>query len=264
MRGRWWVAGVSGVLALVVALAVAVAVTAPRSAPYQSQAQSRSRAQPEPEPPGPVLLVPGYGGSEPGLTVLAGRIRATGRTAEVLTLPGRAHGDIRVQADTLDEYVRRARAAGAPSVDLVGFSAGGLVIRAWLRDHAGTAPVRRVVTLGSPHHGTNLVRVMPAGSACPVACQQMVPGSAFLAGLPTPVPTPPQWLALWTAQDRTVYPPESARLEGATNVELQSICPAVVVEHTGLPADPLVGALVLKAIAVAPLRAPTAADCVGS
>jgi hypothetical protein len=36
------------------------------------------------------------------------------------------------------------------------------------------------------------------------------------------------------------------------------------VDHGGLPTNPLVTTLVLRAIDVAPLRAPTAADCPSS
>ena len=45
-------------------------------------------ARPAQHRPGPVLLVPGYGGSRGGLQRLAARIEATGRSATVLTLVG--------------------------------------------------------------------------------------------------------------------------------------------------------------------------------
>ena len=71
------------------------------------------------------------------------------------------------------------------------------------------------------------------------------------------MPTPPAWLALWTVQDETVTPPDSARLEGAVNVALQELCPDLRVGHSGLPTDPVVTEVVLTAIARHRCRAPT-------
>ncbi len=217
-----------------------------------------------PARPGPVLLVPGYGGSRESLSALAGRIRATGRTAEVITLPGDGTGDLVVQAEALAAAVTRAVAGGAGSVDIIGYSAGGVVAWVWLSRHGGARLVRRVVTLGAPMHGARLAALASwlGTDLCPVACQQLVPGSSLLADLDrAPVPAGLPWLSLWTANDETVTPPDSARLAGATNVELQAVCADETVQHGGLPTDPLVTGLVLRALAAAPLAAPTAADC---
>src|SRR4051794_39813062 len=85
--------------------------------------------QAPPDVPGPVLLVPGYGGSTASLRPLAERLRAEGRDATVVDLPGDGRGDLHAAADALDEAVSAALAAGAKSVDLVGYSAGGVTIR---------------------------------------------------------------------------------------------------------------------------------------
>jgi pimeloyl-ACP methyl ester carboxylesterase len=244
-----------GVVAAVVVLAAVITVAllpdARRGVPAQDQ-------------PGPVLLVPGYGGGTGGVEALAQQIRASGREATVVVPPGDGTGDLNRQANLLDDRVEGLLRAGAPSVDLVGFSAGGVVVRLWVQNHDGAVKARRVITLGSPHHGAEIAAAgaAAASDACPQACQQLAPGSRLLRGLATPVPTPPHWLAIWTARDRTVTPPDSARLEGATNVELQAICPDSTVEHGGLPTDPVVTALVLRAIGTAPISAPT--SCVSS
>jgi hypothetical protein len=212
----------------------------------------------DPARPGPVLLVPGYGGGTGSLEALAGRIRAAGRAATVVPPPGDGTGDLRAQAAALDRAVAAKLAGGAPSVDLVGFSAGGVVARVWAQEHDGPARARRIVTLGSPHHGA---RIAAAGAvavpgACPAACQQLAPGSRLLADLDSPVPTPPAWLSLWTVDDETVTPPESARLPGAVNVALQAVCPTARPGHGGLPRDPTVTRIVLDALGAAPLAAP--------
>jgi triacylglycerol lipase len=215
--------------------------------------------------PGPVFLVPGYGGGTGGLDQLASRLRAAGRQATVVRLPGNGTGDLNAQADVLNIAVRAALAAGAPSVDVVGYSAGGVVARLWARDHGGAARARRIVTLGSPQHGTDLAAVagLLVPESCPRACKQLVPGSALLAGLNGGDETPagPTWVSIWSDQDQVVTPPSSARLTGASNVVVQRICPGRSVNHGQLPTDAVVDGLVLRALAAAPFATPTAADC---
>jgi triacylglycerol lipase len=218
-----------------------------------------SSARPDQARPGTVLLVPGYGGSRTALTRLAQRLTDAGRTAKVITLPGDGTGDLRVQADTLDQAVRAELSGGAPSVDIVGYSAGGVVTRLWVDRHDGATIARRVVTLGSPLHGAEIAGTGAAFApgACPQACRQLAPGSDVLdeidgESLPEGLP----WLSVWTENDETVQPPDSARLDGAVNVALQNICPQARVSHGELPTDPAVTALVLSAIGTDPLTAP--------
>jgi pimeloyl-ACP methyl ester carboxylesterase len=214
--------------------------------------------------PGPVLLVPGYGGSTDSLDVLAARLRAAGRDATVVRLPGDGTGELRDQATVLDVAARARIAAGAPSVDVVGYSAGGVVARIWASQDGGAGIARRIVTLGSPHHGTDIAAL--AGSLlpgrCPTACAELAPNSDLLARLNAKrMPTGPVWVSLWTDQDQVVTPPDSARLDGALNIPIQSVCADAQVDHSSLPRDRLVQALVLAALAPARPTRPTPADC---
>jgi triacylglycerol lipase len=213
--------------------------------------------------PGTVLLVPGFGGSRTALNQLAAKLRATGRTATVVTLPGDGTGDLIAQAAALDAAAK----AAAGSVDVVGYSAGGVVTRIWV-DRFGTAKqARRIVTLGSPLHGAQVAGsgLALGGQACPVACRQLAPGSDLLNRLDAKaIPKDLPWLSVWTQNDETVQPPDSARLPGAVNVPLQSLCPQAVVSHGQLPTDPRVTALVLRGLAAAPLTAPTGCESVSS
>jgi triacylglycerol lipase len=201
--------------------------------------------------PGPVILVPGYGGNTGSLTTLAARLRAAGRTTDVVSLPGDGTGDLLAQVDVLNNAVDNALSGGAPSVDVIGYSAGGLVTRLWVARDGGEHKARRIVTLGAPLHGTAVAAAGTAlvPGACPLACQQLVPDSALLRSVDTqPLPAGLPWLSLWTENDQTVVPPESARLTGAVNVPLQQICASVQVTHSQLPSDPLVTRLVLAAL----------------
>jgi triacylglycerol esterase/lipase EstA (alpha/beta hydrolase family) len=242
------------VAAAVVAVAVLLAVG------VRLLNRGSSGARPDQSRPGPVLLVPGYGGSQVALTRLAQRLTAAGRSAQVVTLPGGGTGDLLAQADTLDEAVRDALSGGAPSVDVVGYSAGGVVTRLWVDRHDGASAARRIVTLGSPLHGARIAGIGSAlaPDACPAACRQLAPGSALLNDIDdTALPDGLPWLSIWTENDETVQPPDSARLDGAVNVPVQGLCPQVQVSHSELPTNPVVTALVLAALGTAPLAAPS-------
>lgn len=245
---RRMLAAAGAVLALLVVLLV-VRVAAPPDVPRTPVAQDQ---------PGPVLLVPGYGGSTAALEVLAGRLRGAGRTATVLTLPEDGTGDLRVAAEVVGGAAAAAVAAGAPSVDVVGYSAGGVTVRWWMAERGGAAVARRVVTLGSPHHGTQVAGLGAALGlpGCPTACRQLVPGSDLLRTLNGDDETPdgPQWTSVWTDQDEVVTPPDSARLDGATSVVVQRVCPGTTLDHGDLPRSPLVAAVVLEALDVAASR----------
>jgi len=240
----------AGVAALAVVVAAAVVIPLVVEEPV---AVDRSR-------PGTVLLIPGYGGNQGSLRQLAGRIRETGREAVVVALPGDGTGDLVEQVSVLDRAVSDAYERGAPSVDLIGYSAGGVVARLWVARNEPDP--RRVVTLGSPLHGTRLATGGDAlvPDACPTACRQLAEGSSLLQSVEREPVTVP-WLSVWTEQDQTVIPPDSARVDGAVNVPLQSICPGRQVSHSQLPTDPVVTGLVLQAIGTQPLAAPTSAAC---
>ncbi len=250
---------VVGVLALVVAAALAIAVAVllrPSGGAAEPAAQ---------EIPGPVLLVPGYGGGTDALQPLANRLIEAGRDATVVALPGNGTGDLRESAEALDLEVTAALArTGADSVDVVGYSAGGLVARLWVAD-GGADVARRVLTLGSPHHGTQLADLAAdvAPQRCPVGCQQMATGSDLLAQLNADDETPvgPTWVSIWTTQDETITPPDSSRLDGAVNLPVQSVCADARINHGQLPRAALVQEMVVVELAAGDPVELGAADC---
>ena len=245
------------VLVLVAGVAVGVAVVANRPDPVDPVAQDTR---------GPVLLVPGYGGNTGSLQVLADALGQDGRDVEVVPLEPPGTQDLRVQAEVLDRAVDDALArSGAPSVDVVGFSAGGIVVRLWVAELGGGNVARRAVTLASPHHGTDLasLAVDIAPDACPEACLQLAEGSDLLRELNADDETPPgpEWVAIWTEDDRTVVPPDSADLDGAIGFSVQSVCPDEVIAHGEVPSDPSVIAMVELALGVDAPTVPSGEVC---
>jgi triacylglycerol lipase len=218
---------------------------------------------------GPVVLVPGYGGSTAPLGPLAAALTNAGRDVTIMALVGDGRGDLAEQAEELDETVASALdASAARSVDVVGYSAGGLIARLWVADFGGGSLVRRVVMLGTPNHGTDLAGIAGdfASNGCPVACQQMVPESDFLRGLNASDETPdgPLWVSVWTEGDDVVRPPTSASLEGAVDFSVQSVCGDVALDHGQLPIDPRVVTMTLSELTTQPPAVPAAAVCASS
>ena len=198
---------------------------------------------------GPVILVPGYGGNTEDLAPLRAELESEGRTAIVFQPTGAEQGDLRVQAKRLADLAEKTVQGGAPSVDVIGYSAGGVITRLFVRDDGGDHLVRRVLTLGSPHHGTDVAQTaQDAAGGCPTACEQLVPGSALLDRLNAGDETPPgpRWITIRSDADEVVTPTDSAELKGALNLRIQDYCASSRTSHGGLPGD----AVTLKALPV--------------
>ena len=103
--------------------------------------------------------------------------------------------------------------------------------------------------------------------SCPARARPPASSSSRAAACsPGLTPGPPgglRWLSLWTTDDQTVTPPDSARLAGAINVPIQSVCPGQQISHSELPTNPVVTKIVLQAIGAGPIRPPASADCRG-
>jgi triacylglycerol lipase len=246
------------VLVVVVAVTVALGLAVAAAAGLWRQARPELARTAEV----PVLLVPGYNGAPASLGPLAARLRAAGREVVVVALPDRGTGDLRASARVLAAAVDRT---GAARVDLVGFSAGGVVVRVLVADPVRALRARRVVLLGAPNHGTELAGAATAldPGLCDGACAQLVPGSALLAELNGGDETPPgpRFFSIWTALDQTVTPPVTATLDGAANIRVQDVCASARLGHGGLVADPLALGLVVAALAGTLPEAPGAGDC---
>ena len=118
------------------------------------RARPRTRIYGESEAP-PVLLLHGYGCNSGYWSRLTPRLdgaRISHATVDLEPLTG----DIDDYAPRVQQAVQALLAqSGKDKVVIVAHSMGGLVARAWMRA-CGTDHVARVITLGTPHHGTCL------------------------------------------------------------------------------------------------------------
>lgn len=253
-RRRFLLSGVA-VLGAVVVIAVGVTVV-------RGLADEPRAAQDE---PGPVLLVPGYAGDVDSLEPLDAELRALGRRTVIVRPADGGTGDLKAQADRLGAVAAQTLARSeASSVDVVGYSAGGVVARLWVKDGDGGRLARRVLTLGSPHHGSDVAALATeAAGSCPTACEQLVPDSDLLRRLNASDETPdgPRWITVRSTSDTVVTPTDSASLSGALDVLVQQVCPGSTVAHGQLPSDPVVRGLLASALGTAAPALPEDVSC---
>lgn len=199
------------------ALAMEIALGRMAIEPWRRHGDSIAAAPPRPRP---VLLLHGFACSRAVWRPLLARLAAAGAgpVRAVSLQPLFAAMDTHA-AQLRGELEALAASGAAAPVTIVAHSMGGLVARAALR----TAPpglIGRIITLGTPHHGTSLACWFGWPST-----RQMCPGSDWLAQLNAsqegrlgiPVTT------LYSLDDNYIVPAASARLDGARNIEFQGL-----------------------------------------
>lgn len=212
--------------------------------------------------PRPVVVVAGTFGPAFFYEPLAARLRADGHQVAIFQLTSLGTVDIRTTARNLDRFVGDFRArTGAAKVDLVAHSQGGLVARQYIKNEGGAAEVANLVNLATPNYGTVVANIADffGGGNCIgiVACQQMQVNSSFLNDLNAGDDTigSVRYTNLYTVYDELVQPVGNAKMnDGATNVLVQSHCPARWVAHVGMALDGTVYDGVADALSGAPVR----------
>lgn len=165
-----------------------------------------------------IVLVHGFFCNRGFWTPWMQRLRSEGRVCVAVDLEP-AFGPIDSYVQIIDNAVRQVQAAtGLPPV-LVGHSMGGLAIRTWLawRRTDGQnihALVKRVITLGTPHHGTWLGNFSYSTNGA-----QMCLNSPWLKALKNKeMPhVEAKFVCFYSNCDNIVFPVSSATLEGADN-----------------------------------------------
>lgn len=129
-----------------------------------------------------------------------------------------AFGSIDSYASVVGRAVRQVQQATGMAPVIVGHSMGGLAARAWLAANdvkeQGAVAVHRVITLGTPHHGTWLARFSHTLNGA-----QMQRASGWLDNLAMNEKKLQkiQFTCFFSNCDNIVFPVSSAKLEGADN-----------------------------------------------
>lgn len=167
----------------------------------------------------PVLLVHGYICNARVWDKMARALHEAGHPVLAITLEP-LFGSIDDYAPQIQHAVQQLQqASGAARVALVGHSMGGLAIRAWIRSH-GSADVAKVITLGTPHQGTQMASWSPTTNAA-----QMVWRSPWLQALQaneTAATRQLMHIAL-TRHDNIVFPQREQVLPDANVTEFEGM-----------------------------------------
>lgn len=172
--------------------------------------------RPPAPPPPQVVLVHGFLENGSTFKWLKQRLEQHGAVCLVPKLrPNDGRGGLEGLAVRLQHDIDSAFGPHQP-ISIVAFSMGGLVSRYYLQNLGGAARCRQLITISTPHHGTDSAWYYPTQGAA-----QMRPGSRFLADLEQsqsklgkmPV------VSYRTPMDMVIIPPESSVWQRAENVQ---------------------------------------------
>ena len=194
---------------------VAVAVVAAREAVAVARSAALAVLPPGPLPRAapvggrpPAVLVHGYLGNAHQLRPLAASLLRHGTPACAFVEYPSLVATIPAIVDTIGAVAEPLARVHGP-VDVIGHSLGALCARLWIKRYGGAASVRRFVSLGGPHGGTALYRLVPS----PVrgAMRPDGPWAQALNDGDEPVPT----TVVRARWDHQVLPPARAAIAGA-------------------------------------------------
>ena len=158
----------------------------------------------------PVVLVHGYVCNHRIWDDVIATLRAQGHAVHAVNLEP-LFTSIDRYAATIEATVQGLQGhSGVKQVALVGHSMGGLAIRAYLRAH-GTTKTARVLTLGTPHRGTQVSQHVSSPNG-----RQMVWDSEWLQALAASETDAVRQLfrIALTPQDNIVFPQRAQVLQG--------------------------------------------------
>ena len=119
-------------------------------------------------------------------------------------------------------------------ITIVGFSTGGLVARYYLQNLGGAARCEQLLTVATPHHGTDSANYYPT-----LGAEQMRPGSRFLTDIAKSQGKLGKMrvVSYRTHFDMVIYPPESSLWDRAENVEYPVLLHSMLLSSNAVMSD---------------------------
>jgi triacylglycerol lipase len=194
----------------------------------------------------PVLLVHGYGCNSGYWHAMSKALLRANITHHAI--------DMEPVIGSIDDYVPQIHLAverlheetGHDKIVIVAHSMGGLAARAYLRDH-GSTRVAKLITLGTPHHGTALAHFgvgLNTHQMRWTAAEQEGIASDWLRRLAASEDESVYRLivSIYSHHDNIISPQTSSHLRGAENIEFHAI------GHVALAFNPVIQAQVIREI----------------
>lgn len=177
-------------------------------------------------PARPIVLVHGIDDTVARLRHLQGHLEKAGLAVHSFNLVPN-HGEVELDelARQLAAYVQANFAAGE-SIDLVGFSMGGLVSRFYIQRLGGIHRVRKFISIGTPHYGTRTAYLRNNPGA-----RNMRPRSPFLQDLNRDIAMlgAVPFTSIWTPFDLMILPPRSSRAPVGQSIRVLSLAHPLLV-----------------------------------
>jgi triacylglycerol lipase len=189
-----------------------------------------------PNIPKVAILVPGHGGNKAALTELSNYLQSNNWETHILDI-GSGTEDLNVYAKNLEQKINEYSQQNK-SINIIGYSAGGIITRIALSNPTSASKTARVVSVASPHKGTKVADLGQKFnvSNCGVACAQLSTDSELINNLPNTV-EPQNWLSLFIENDEAIRPDTNAELNGATNINLTTNCGSKNFNHGNIIKD---------------------------
>ncbi len=184
--------------------------------------------------PRPILLVHGILHNRSAFVSLKRKMTRMG-WENIYTINYRTLGrNVLSMADDLAEKVEAIlKHTGAPQIDIVAHSLGGIVSRTYMSLGKGRGNVRRLVTLGTPHQGTQLSFIAKGFKRAALDYDLKI--NSFLIRLltETRLPKESEVVSIYSPFDWTVVPGENGAAVGLPSNSFKNIR-LEYTGHTGL------------------------------
>jgi triacylglycerol lipase len=174
----------------------------------------------------PILLVHGLMDTSHKMRKIASHLRGLGwKVFDIDLTPNNGSARLEILAGQVADFIDRTFDP-QQSIDLLGFSMGGLVTRYYIQRLGGIDRVQRFITISAPHNGT-----IAAHFSMQPGCIQMRPEHEFVQDLNKDVDclNHINFTSLWTPFDLIILPPSSSQLGIGTERTIPAIAHPLMV-----------------------------------
>jgi triacylglycerol lipase len=175
----------------------------------------------------PVLLIPGFYSDVSSFDKLSNYLTKLKRQIHILDLmPNTGELELEYLSQQAANFINKTFDV-EESLDIVGFSMGGIISRYYIQKLGGKNRIQRLITVAAPHYGT-----WAAFLCNRPACIQLRPGSKFLQKLNSDIADLEyiNCTSIWSPFDFIVFPADNSKLPIGRNINVPVYHHASIVE----------------------------------